>query len=147
LDFLSLEFEGFRWSYWAVFGQFAVLMHGWAYQLLDAFLLLSALAICIFFLRMIIHVSPNDKLSPQILPALWIVILFILFVKYSTIHYASQGRLLFPAGFAIAYYKAGGLLWPQPKRWASFSAGLISLGMITFVAYVGSSVLLPAYAQ
>lgn len=145
LDFLRSEFQGFRWSYWAVFGQFAVLMDESAYKILDGFLLLTSLAAFLFILRLILETKLSGIQYPQILPALWIGTLLIMFLRYNSIIYASQGRLLFPAGFAIAYYVSAGLLSPLPKGLTDYAAGIISLTMIAFVAYVGLFVLWPAY--
>ena len=145
LDFLGSEFQGFRWSYWAVFGQFAVLMHGPVYWLLDGFLLTTAFAALVFLLKTIVNGSPREAIFQQLLPAIWAGVLLIMFLQYNRIVYASQGRLLFPAGFCISYYMSAGTFSLLPKVAANLAAVLISLAMICFVWYVGIWVLWPAY--
>jgi Dolichyl-phosphate-mannose-protein mannosyltransferase len=145
LDFFREEFQGLRWSYWAVFGQFAVLADPWVYPVLDALLLCGAVLAIPFFVQSLRTGPDRQAAAARALPAGFIVAMLAALLWHTTRVFGSQGRLLFPAGAALAWLLAGGLLLPFPVRarpWAS-AAGVAV--MAVFAIYVGWSVLPRAY--
>ena len=136
LAFLSQEFQGFRYSYWAVFGQFGVLAHDVFYKILDLFLIGGSILGCIFFLNKLKKNKDSMTRLVQIIPLVWIVILFISFLHFNRLIYASQGRLLFPAGGCLAYLFAGGFVHFFPKQAKKYIAGSIILIMAIFCLYI-----------
>jgi hypothetical protein len=142
-DFLAHEFEGFRWSYWAVFGQFAVLAPSWAYGTLDVLLLVAAPAGLVFTARAARRRDLPHAAALAVLPLAWITLLFAAFVRYNRWIMASQGRLIYPAAACIAVVLAGGLLLLVPRR-LRWGAALVGASLAGVAALATAWVLLPA---
>ncbi|MBU1274615.1 MAG: hypothetical protein KJ720_04505 [Proteobacteria bacterium] len=144
-DFFREEFQGFRWSYYAVFGQFALLMHPAAYRVLDAFLLFGGALGLLFWARVVLAAPDwRERLVQSLAPA-WLLLAFAAFLTYNSGVYALQGRLIFPAAWAIAYLQAGGLLQLAPKRWQGRAACLLLVIMLAWDYYVLRHVLWQAF--
>ncbi|MCF8097613.1 MAG: hypothetical protein K9K65_07195 [Desulfarculaceae bacterium] len=144
-DFFREEFGGFRWSYYAVYGQFALLMHSVAYRVLDTLLVISGVLGLVFWIRMVwCATDMRERLVQSLAPA-WLLLAFAAFLSYNSGVYASQGRLIFPAGWAIAYLQAGGLLLPFPRRWQSAAAWLLLLLMLGWDYYILRDVIWQAF--
>jgi len=145
LAFFSREFQGFRYSYWAVFGQFGVLAHNILYRILDFFLITGSILGSIFGLHQIVKSKDIKSRLAQMIPLAWIVILFISFLHFNRMIYASQGRLLFPAGGCLAYFLAGGFVHFFPPQAKKIVAGVLILLMTIFCLYILFFVLIPAF--
>ncbi|PWT88091.1 MAG: hypothetical protein C5B54_11170 [Acidobacteria bacterium] len=145
IQFFLNEFQGFRWSYFAVFGQFAVLTDLFVYPILDLFLLISGIAGAI---ALFIDVRSKRTKVEQIivlLPLLWLFVIFIEFLSYDRTIFASQGRLIYPAAAFIAYFLAAGCMLLTPQKRQKMVAAIISAAFTLFAFYVGFSVLPRAY--
>jgi len=145
LAFFMEEFQGARWSYWAVFGQFAVLADPWVYPLLDGVLACGAILAIVFVVRELRSAPDRQSTAVRALPMALVALTGVLFLWYTGQILGSQGRLLFPASAPIAWLLAGGLLLPFPPRarpWASATGVVV---MVAFASYVGWSVLPRAY--
>lgn len=144
-DFFREEFTGFRWSYYAVYGQFALLMHSIAYRVLDALLIVSGgLGLAFWARQMWRGPDLRERLVQSLAPA-WLLLAFTVFLSYNSGVMASQGRLIFPAGWAIAFLQAGGLLMFLPLRWQSAAAWLLMLLMSAWDYYVLRCVIWQAF--
>ena len=144
-DFFREEFTGFRWSYYAVYGQFALLMHSIAYRVLDAMLVISGVLGLVFWTRQMWR-GPDlrERLVQSLAPA-WLLLAFAAFLSYNSGVMASQGRLIFPAGWAIAFLQAGGLLMFLPRRWRSAAAWSLLILMLAWDYYVLRCVIWKAF--
>ncbi|HEX9118274.1 MAG TPA: glycosyltransferase family 39 protein, partial [Anaerolineae bacterium] len=94
---LLAEFQGFRISFWGLFGGVNVLMRpAWIYYLLDAMTLLAAAGIVLAAIR-----AWRDRSLPNwpviVLAVAWVVVEFVALVRWTSVTQASQGRLMFPA--------------------------------------------------
>ncbi len=98
---LLREFQGFRWSFWGVFGWMNVLMPVWIYRVLDAWTALAALGLL---------ARVGGGLARAVRTRTWgeegavglgllgyVAVLFAAFLRWTAQTPASQGRLLFPA--------------------------------------------------
>lgn len=113
---LASEFEGFRISFWGLFGGVNVLAREWVYVLFDT---LSIGAIVGWgYLLLQKRVLPLATRNAWLL-ALWLVIVTGSLVRWTMMTLASQGRLLFPAIAAVSTLMAIGVLgWARGSvRW------------------------------
>ncbi len=115
------EFQGFRWSYWGVFGLFNIIVpYEWFYTLLDVLVLAAGIGLVVALRR---------QFTVKTAFLLLIVgIGFTAFLNWTAQTYASQGRLLFPYNAAITPLMALGLV-TLFRRWAA--APLVPLGAAT----------------
>jgi 4-amino-4-deoxy-L-arabinose transferase-like glycosyltransferase len=98
---LLREFQGFRWSFWGVFGGMNVLMPVWIYHLLDAWTALAALGLLVRAGRGLARALRTRTWGEE-----WLIgwgllgyvgVLFAAFLRWTSQTPASQGRLMFPA--------------------------------------------------
>jgi hypothetical protein len=96
------EFDGFRYSYWALFGAVNIVTFPLAYVIFDLFTLSSVVGVVVWFVR-------NRRGSQTLLLLILVIYVLIVFsgvVRWTMMTPASQGRLMFPAISAISL-----LLW------------------------------------
>ncbi len=139
---LLREFEGLRWSFWAVFGWFNVLPPGWVHRLFD---LLSLVAVAGLALTLLRATSPL-RLRLLVL-LLWVGIMLVGLARWTVLTTATQGRLLFPALPATGVLLAVGWhAWvpEQHARRASLGLGALLTGVALFCLF---GVIRPAYAR
>ena len=96
------EFDGFRYSYWALFGAVNIVTFPLAYVIFDLFTLVSAGGGVLWFVR---H-RRSDQAALLLILAGYVLIVFSGVVRWTMLTPASQGRLMFPAISAISL-----LLW------------------------------------
>ncbi len=98
---LLREFQGFRYSFWGVFGGMNVLMPEWTYVLLDLWTALCALGLLLAVGRAAHEAARTRRWGTEWLLGLWLLayvaVLFIAFLRWTAQTPASQGRLMFPA--------------------------------------------------
>jgi hypothetical protein len=98
---LLREFQGFRWSFWGVFGGMNVLMPEWTYHVLDAWTVLAALGLLIRVGRGLARALRARAWGEEWIVGLGLLshvaVLFIAFLHWTAQTLASQGRLMFPA--------------------------------------------------
>ena len=109
------------------------------------FLITGSILGSIFYLNKLMKSKDKKLRLAQLIPLAWIVILFMSFLHFNRLIYASQGRLLFPAGGCLAYFLAGGFVHFFPGRAKKFLAGIIILMMVIFCLYILFFVLIPAF--
>lgn len=145
---LLAEWEGFRRSFWGVFGGMNVLMPAFLYTILDGWAVLALLGLAGYLFHL-------WRVRAWRMLAIWGGLLgYILLVLGGLIRWtlqtlASQGRLLFPALAPIALALWVGwdaLVRPVPWRGARVLARALPLGMLAVVAGVAPSLwIAPVY--
>ncbi len=124
------EFEGWRISFWGLFGGVNVLMRPpWIYHVLDGLALLVLLGLMALALRLAWrggdawlcepdHARRDWPWRELLLATAWIAGEMVALVRWTMSTFASQGRLVFPALSAICLLLALGAaaLWPARLR-------------------------------
>jgi hypothetical protein len=151
------EREGFVWAYWGVFGTLNVIMPPVVYTALDALVVIAAFGLCLGLVDGFRHwrreqseafgIPPPPALHSlalrqALLCAVWAALVFVAFLRWTSLTTASQGRLLFPCISVIAAAMAYGL-W-RIHRFALLAA---CAGMVALAIVVPFATIIPAYAQ
>ena len=131
LDLLA-EFEGFRISYWALFGWFNILVNKLFYLFTDA-LTLAALAGLGWWSIRQARARNWDRLLPILLLALQAGVVAFGVMNWTRQTPGSQGRLMFPAIAGISTLLALGLTGPPGARGRRVVA-LAAVAPLLFVA-------------
>ncbi|MGJ3238303.1 MAG: DUF2142 domain-containing protein [Anaerolineae bacterium] len=112
LTFLS-EFEGFRQGYWGVFGAFNIITNPVLYVLADFVVFIGIFGV-IFLVAQLVSIQDFSFARREISLVLFllgvILIGIIAYLSWTSMTYASQGRLLFPYFAAISPLLAVGLI-------------------------------------
>ncbi len=106
LSTLLSEFQGFRFTYWGVFGAVNIQTYRWFYNLMDAITLLAVVGVILALLRRKTWIAR----FPLLLLILTLLIGTAGVIAWTSQTYASQGRLLFPYLAAISPLLAVGLV-------------------------------------
>jgi 4-amino-4-deoxy-L-arabinose transferase-like glycosyltransferase len=104
LTTLLSEFQGFRFSYWALFGAFNIMTFRWFYDVMDILTLVS-IAGLIWGVRR----APRKEIEKIVPLALVVLLGAIGVIAWTAQTFASQGRLLFPYMAASSTLFAYGL--------------------------------------
>jgi len=163
------EWQGFRYSYWGVFGAFNIVLPGWLYSVYDLLLITAAVGLIWEVVQRLRRPGRFDlsrviedygDLVPFALIALQVVMTMAGIIRWTSLTKASQGRLLFPAMGGIATLMAMGLARALhlPLRFGRSPHGLtvargiglyapmlLSLALFTVAALVPFTVIAPAY--
>jgi hypothetical protein len=121
------EFQGFRFSYWALFGAVNIMTFRPFYDVMDVVTIAALTGFVAIFMR---RWKDRDFRLRATLVTLVIIIGFGAFLSWTAQTYASQGRLLFPFVGAISTLMALGL-----------AVGFDAIGSINWLKYKLS----PAY--
>ncbi len=154
------DLTGLRFSYWALFGWFSILVPAIYYQYFDALMLLAALGATIFlarwgrrrFGRFSATLGPTSTVSSEVWwSGVLLVLVAVLSVLgalfgYRLIVLAFQGRLLFGAASGIALLLALGWSALGPGRFGPLLALALALTLLGPAAILPWRVLRPAYA-
>lgn len=148
------EWQGFRYSYWGVFGAFNVVLPDWLYRAYDLLLVMAAIGLVWevaprlrrpgrLDLRRVIQ--DYHDMVPLALIALQVAVTMTGIIRWTSLTKASQGRLLFPAMGGIATLLMVGLArWIRPDRSQAASA-LLSFALFAVAAAIPFTVIAPAY--
>ena len=139
------EFRGFRYSFWLLFGWFAILAPQPFYWIMDALTVLGGVGFGLFLARSLRHQCRWTRIALVIL-AVWLVLVAVGVLRWTTFTLASQGRLLFPALPAIALFLTVGWaeLIPGRARHLGWIAAIVL--WVAWAALCPQLVLKPAYA-
>ncbi len=112
---------GFSLSYWGLFGGINVPMPEWIYRVLNAIAAISVAGLALSLGRSLIDTRNHSgsravRLLPLALLALWIFGVLVGLVRWATITWSSQGRLVFPAISAISILLVAGLFGWLPRK-------------------------------
>ena len=145
------EFEGFRLSYWALFGGVNILVDRWIYWLLDAVVGLGLLGIALTGLGRLMpglrSRLPGLPGLPTALLTAWVALVFVSLLRWTAQTYASQGRLMFVAIAGISALVAAGLGALVPARWRPWLATTLTSGLLMLAAACLVLYIAPAYAR
>jgi hypothetical protein len=167
---LWAEFEGFRISYWALFGGVSILADRWVYPVLDVLMLIGGMGVVVAGVGIIRSMSQrgvkgieqqtgeSQKQSslptsyfllptPYFLLVGWVGLTFILLIRWTMQTYASQGRLIFVAIAGISTLMATGLMILTPKRGRKAVAGVVGGGLLLLAIVSPLRYIMPAYAR
>ena len=166
---LLAEWQGFRYSYWGVFGAFTIILPDWLYHAYDLLLITAAVGLIWEVVQRLRRpgrfdlsrvIADYSDLVPFALIALQVVITMAGIIRWTSLTKASQGRLLFPAMGGIATLMAVGLATALhlPLRFGRsphgltvargiglYASMLLSLALLTVAALVPFTVIAPAY--
>lgn len=145
-DDLLAEFEGFRLSYWGVFGGFNVVAPRWVYWVYDG-LMLIALFGWVWRLWRGWRQNERPYTSSILLLIIWVLLVSIALIRWTSQTYASQGRLLFPAIGAVAVLMAIGLAGWMPQRLQRYGLATVMVVLVTLAGTMPFTVIAPAYAK
>jgi len=134
------EFQGFRISFWGLFGGVNVLLDPtWLYTLFDALTLVALIGLVVWVRR--------ACSAPLLLLVAWIALVTAGLIRWTLQTAASQGRLLFPALPALAVLFALGLTSLVPERRRRLVAGGLAVGLGLVAATTPFRSIIPAYAR
>ncbi len=141
------EFKGFCTSFWGLFGMFNVLLRPlWVYRVLDALSLFCLLGL----LRRGIRAWRARRLPSTwrelVLLAVWIVMIALSLLRWTTMTKASQGRLTFPAISAICLFLTLGFLAWFQERFRRHALGGLAVLMGALTISAPFTAIRPAYA-
>jgi len=143
---LKSEFQGFRLSYWGVFGGFNVIGPQPLYWFYDL-LVLTGLAGWTAWLVRRWGKWRSPAAERLLVLAVWVLIVLVALIRWTAQTYASQGRLAFPAIGAIAVLVAFGLAGWLPRRWQGRGLAAVSILLFLLAAAIPFAVIRPAYAR
>ena len=107
------EFDGLRFSSWGLFGWFNILLPGWFYRLMDAVTVVGLVGALLYTLRrwrLRSRVNASDEgVFVLFMLWLWVAMMALLLLYWTSQATGSQGRLLFPAIAAFAVLLVAGL--------------------------------------
>jgi hypothetical protein len=141
---LWTEREGFVWAYWGVFGTLNVIMTPWIYDALNALFVIAMVGAAYGIGTRFLDSRRQTSIIYRqlLLCAFWVALVFVAFVRWTSLTPASQGRLLFPCISVIAAAMAYGLWRIHRYLLIAACAGMAILAIATPFAFI-----MPAYAQ
>lgn len=133
------EWQGFRWSYIALFGQVNIPAPSLTYPVFDLWLLVCVLGLCwgVWQWRGTNWAWATTSVVMLGLFGLHIMVVLLGILRWTMMTPASQGRLLFPAIASVSLLLALG--WGQlcryvRLRWALFAPSVAQLGLGVWMA-------------
>jgi hypothetical protein len=144
------EFEGFRISFWALFGGVNILADRPTYLFYDLVSLLALAGLAVVGMRWwrarSVHRYPGPlDASTTLIVLAWTAIVAAGLLRWSQTTLASQGRLLYPAMAGIALLLALGLVGPLPQRLGGRAAGALAGVLALVAAGLPFRFIVPAY--
>ena len=150
------QFQGLRISYVALFGWFNLPLPDWVYRVLDGILLVAMLGLPLIWRRGEREVTPSDR-AWLLLPVTWIGVMLLSLARWTMLTPAMQGRLLYPAAWAInLLFVLGWSRWAEllpATRRLSHSAVrdgwlAVPIGLAFLLAMISpGAVIAPAYRK
>ncbi|MBN2471816.1 MAG: hypothetical protein JXN59_13930 [Anaerolineae bacterium] len=145
---LLTEQESFFRSWWGAFGGMNVLYPAWVYSLFNAIGLIGILGFGLYAVLWLRGRLPDRWRAdgPALLMlAAWPVVAFISLLSWTSITWASQGRLLFIAIGPVSCWLAIGLGWWLP-RWPRRAVWLLAIALFGLAALLTPPLVIrPAY--
>lgn len=145
------EFAGVRASFWGLFGWFSLPLPKTVYQVLDALSALAVVGWVVWLIRQrgLERQADRRAVLDLSLLFLWMAVVVLLLVRWTSLTPGSQGRLLFPALPAMAVVLSLGWsewLPQQWERWRDVALLVGAVGLLALSAVVPWQVIAPAYA-
>jgi hypothetical protein len=147
LSDLYSEFQGLRINFWGLFGVVNVLLRpSWIYRVLDALTVVMLIGIVVWLAQQRRMRKPIPWPGLLLLGA-WATFEFVALIRWTSMTFASQGRLLFPAISAICLFLALGLIGWWPRRWQGWVAGALAAMFFALSVTAPFISIKPAYAR
>jgi hypothetical protein len=133
------ERVGFVQAYWGLFGGVSVPMPDWIYTVLNLVIGLALIGLLIGLIRVVLlRRTTLTKIILWTLPVAWLGLIIVGLLRWTSLTWASQGRLIFPAISAISWLVVFGLAQLgqtlQPRHF-SFSLSILFPGLgVIFMA-------------
>jgi 4-amino-4-deoxy-L-arabinose transferase-like glycosyltransferase len=152
---LWYEFEGFRITYWALFGALNILVDRWIYTFLDGFSVVAGLGLVFTCIRLAIwqHRCKDAESGVMVEPAslvlliVWVVWVLAALLRWTSQTYATQGRLMFVAIAGISTLLAIGWLTIVPCRLRTAASVVVGGGLCMLAVLSPFTYIAPAYAR
>lgn len=143
---LMREFEGFRLSFWGLFGGVNILADRVLYRFYDLLSLLGVVGLVPFAVK---RWRKGEALIPfsLVILALWIAVILLALVRWTAMTAASQGRLMFPAISAISILLFLGLASWLPVRFHFALVGVLGGALFLIALSIPFRYIAPAYAK
>jgi len=162
------EFQGFRMSYWGVFGGFTIAAPAWVYRVYDALVVAGIVGWGVLAWRQLrypqgmgttwttpappqVRADEGRLQASQILLiltlVLWVAVVWISLIRWTSQTLASQGRLIFPAIAAASILLGYGLAGWAAGKWRVRIAFGLEAGLLVMAAAIPFWVIRPAYAM
>lgn len=142
---LLAELRGLRYSFWALFGWFNILLPDPFYWLLDTASVLGIVGFVVFAARSLRH-YPRWTWHILVLLLAWIALVTAALLRWTSLTSASQGRLLYPALPAIVLILVVGWAELVPRRLCR-PVGVVALAVwVVWAALCPFLFIRPAYA-
>ena len=139
------EFRGLRYSFWALFGWFNILLPEPFYWLVDGLTVLGLVGLGVFAARSL-RWRPAWTRQTLLMLAAWILLVLVGVARWTLLTPASQGRLLYPALPAVALFLVLGWAELIPRRFRR-PVGLTALALWALWAALCPLLFIrPAYA-
>jgi len=139
------EFRGFRYSFWALFGWFNILLPEPFYWLMDGLTVLGLVGLGVFVARSL-RWRPAWMRQTLLMLVAWILLVLVGVARWTLLTPASQGRLLYPALPAVALFLVLGWAELIPRRFRR-PVGLTALAVWALWAALCPLLFIrPAYA-
>jgi len=140
------ELEGFKLSYWAVFGWFNVLVASWLYRFFDLLVVLGIIGLPLAVVRGL--KKPHTVSFTSLLQVLvWIGVVGAGYVRYNQMIDAAAGRLVFPAIPCFSMMLAWGLVQLPPRKHAKVFVGILGTAMLLVAIMCPFLYVAPVYAR
>lgn len=142
------ERQSFLRTWWGFFGGINVPLPDGVYTLLNVLGVIAALGVAAFLLawalrRLPEHARPRPL--PLLIVMLWPLIAFAALLRWTSVTWASQGRLLFIAIGPLSLLLAVGLAWWLRRSWARWVLALVAAVFFGAAVYGLFGVIVPAY--
>jgi hypothetical protein len=140
------ELEGFRLSYWAIFGWLNVPAGRWVYRVYDVLVVLGVVGLPLALVKGL--KKPRTVSVPSLLLMLvWIVVMAAGYVRYNLLIDAATGRLVFPAISCLSALLAWGLVQLPPSRYSQSFVYALGVAMLVLASVIPFLYISPAYAR
>jgi hypothetical protein len=168
LDRLWYEFEGFRITYWGLFGALNILVDRWIYTALDVLTAVAGLGLIMAGARLTLTSSfrpfplhmvdrakefevgerpTGPRATPLILLIAWVGLVSVSLIRWTSLTYASQGRLMFVAIAGISSLLAVGLTALVPARLRGVAVAALGGAFFLLSAVCPFHYIAPAYER
>ncbi|MBC7263246.1 MAG: glycosyltransferase family 39 protein [Chloroflexi bacterium] len=142
-DALWGEVRGLRMSYWALFGWFQILVDRWQYLAFDLLAIAAVAGLGLALAR-----RPRQGMRGEVgITFSWMLIIGAGLIRWTMLVPASQGRLLYPAGAAIAILMYRGLEEWVSARYHRWLLVVLSAVLFFITAICPWAFIQPAYAR
>ncbi|GAB4469465.1 MAG: hypothetical protein Kow00124_04630 [Anaerolineae bacterium] len=141
---LSSEWRALWVSFWGLFGAANIMAGPFLYRFTSALSLVALAGVIAWLTGQGRLYGRAELLLPGLLIA-QIALTLAGLIRWTTLTYGTQGRLLFPAVGSLALLMAAGLLYLVPPHWKSVMIAGTILPLVAVAVTIPFTVIMPAY--